>query len=139
MSSLEEAAFDFCGSRIPKLDKKLEHRMVKDYQNELLATLNSNQTLTSTVAVAVPLLFAIKKNCMVNLPGKLLSVALKHLEPPVLEEDDFKVVEELHKKTVTFIQKSSRKDTDTEELSELELELGTLSSTVTKLVSDMCT
>ncbi|QDZ23030.1 E3 UFM1-protein ligase [Chloropicon primus] len=134
---VEDASSEFCGKRIPKLDKKLEQKTVKEYQNELLTSLNSNQVLTSTIAIAVPLIYARKKDCMLNLPGKLLSFALKQLSE-VLEEDEYNLVEELHKKTVQFIQRSSRKGADADEVSGLELELGTLSSSVTDLVSKMC-
>lgn len=133
----EDASSDLCGKRIPKLDKKMEQQIIQSYQNELLATLNSNQTLTSTIAIAVPLIFAKKKGCMLNLPGKLLSFALEILEG-VLDQEDFELVRRLHKKTVELIQKSSKKGADDDEISSLEVELASLSSSVTDLVSKLC-
>ena len=138
LSALEDASLDFCGKRIPKLDKRAQQKIVRDYQNELHASLNSNQTLTSTIAIAVPLVYAKKKECMLNLPGKLLSFAVQQLED-VVEKGALEALNCLHKQTVAFIQKSSRKDTDPEEVSQLESDLGTSSSSVTDLVSKMCT
>ena len=138
LSALEDASLDFCGKRIPKLDKRAQQKIVRDYQNELHASLNSNQTLTSTIAIAVPLVYAKKKECMLNLPGKLLSFAVQQLEE-VVEKEALEALNGLHKQTVAFIQKSSRKDADPEEVSKLESDLGTSSSSVTDLVSQMCT
>ena len=133
---LEDALSELCGKRTPKLDKKLEQKIVKDYSSELLVTLHSNQSLTSTIAIAVPLLFACKKSFLLNIPGKLLSFTLGLLKE-VVEESDFQLLEELHKKTVSYIQKSSRKNGSEEELSELEADLEQLSSKVKERVSSL--
>jgi hypothetical protein len=133
---LEDALSELCGKRTPKLDKKLEQKIIKDYSSELLVTLHSNQTLTSTIAIAVPLIFACKKSYLLNIPGKLLSFTLGLLKE-VVEEGDFQLLEALHKKTVSYIQKSSRKTTSEEELSELEVDLEELSSTVKERVSSL--
>ena len=74
---------------------------------------------------------------MLNLPGKLLSFALEILEG-VLDQEDFELVRRLHKKTVELIQKSSKKGADDDEISSLEVELASLSSSVTDLVSKLC-
>jgi len=136
VAMLEDCFSDFCGKRVPKMDKKLEHKVLREYQQELLASLNSNAALTSTIAIAVPLLLAKKKDLMVNLPGKLLGFAITQLEGAV-DEAEYETLCELHKKTVSYIQKSSRKGTDAHQVAELEVELGTLSASVTSKVSAM--
>ena len=135
-SSLEEAASELCGIRPPKVDKRTERQLLRDGAHELAALMHSDAAVTSTVAIAVPLLYNVKKKAVVSLPGKVLSSAVKGLEA-FLEEDDFRTLEQLHTMTVSYIHAASKKDAPTDELAAKEAEIATLSQRMKECVAGM--